>query len=155
MLLYSIPIGAAKFLWKRIWKSIKSPDCFLGKSLSANNLRKRNTYFGELVLQCNGDGEAVCHLFLHCPSWELWDMIFAYFGVCWVMSGGFVDLVACWQGWCGWHWNSEIWKEKAIPHCWKEVPLVERIARNFEGCGQTVLDLKLQCSEPCLNGWQC
>lgn len=59
MLLYSIPIGAAKFLWKRIWKSIKSPDCFLGKSLSANNLRKRNTYFGELVLQCNGDGEAV------------------------------------------------------------------------------------------------
>jgi hypothetical protein len=47
---------------------------------------------------CKADGKSVYHLVLHCPyAKELRDMIFALFGVHWVMPRKVIDLFACWQ----------------------------------------------------------
>jgi hypothetical protein len=47
-------------------------------------------------LLARADGESVDHLLLHCVyAKELWDMIFGWFGISWVMPRA-----DCWQ------WNS-------------------------------------------------
>jgi hypothetical protein len=69
----------------------------LGKILTAENLRKRHIILVSWCCLCKMDGEIVDHLLLHCPfSREVWDMIFALFGVHWVMPGKILDLLACW-----------------------------------------------------------
>jgi hypothetical protein len=83
----------------------------------------------------------VKHLFLHCSMpWELWDTVFSLFGIHQVMPRRVVDLFA-WQGRLGQYWNCEIWR--AIPRFWMWCLWRERNARTFEGCEQTILDLKL------------
>ena len=43
-------------------------------------------------------GETMDHLRLHCSvAREMWDMVFALFGVQWMMLGKVVDLPPCWQ----------------------------------------------------------
>uniref|UniRef100_A0A2N9HTH9 Malic enzyme n=1 Tax=Fagus sylvatica TaxID=28930 RepID=A0A2N9HTH9_FAGSY len=47
---------------------------------------------------CKENGETVDHLLLHCPFLrEVWDMVFALFGVHWVMPWRVIDLIAFWQ----------------------------------------------------------
>jgi hypothetical protein len=53
-----------------------------------------------------------------------------------------VDLFACWQGRFGKLPNSAIWK--GIPRCVMWCLWQEQNTETFEGCGQNVLDLKLQ-----------
>jgi hypothetical protein len=103
---------------------------------------------------CKVDGESVNHLLLHCPYdkelWdtyqkkdkELWDMVFAMFGIQWVMPRRVINLLECWQGRLGQHSNSTIWR--VIPHCLMWCLWRERKVRTFEGCEQSVLELKLQ-----------
>ena len=73
---------------------------------------------------CKENGETVDHLLLHCPFLrEVWDMVFALFGVHWVMPWRVIDLIAFWQGHFGRHRLSAIWK--CIPIClmwciWRE-----------------------------------
>ena len=44
---------------------------------------------------CKRNGETVNHLLLHCPfSKEVWDLVFALFGVQWVMPRRVADLLA-------------------------------------------------------------
>ena len=53
---------------------------------------------------CKADGESVDHLLLHCVyAKELWDVVFAMFGVFWVMPGRVRELFATWQGKMGKH----------------------------------------------------
>jgi hypothetical protein len=48
----------------------------------------------------------VDYLMLHCPfAREVWNMVFDFFGVWWVMPRGVADLLACWQGWFKRHRN--------------------------------------------------
>ena len=71
----------------------------MGKILTADNLRRRRIILVSWYCMCKADGESVYHLVLHCPyAKELWDMIFALFGVHWVMPRRVIDLFACWQG---------------------------------------------------------
>ena len=73
---------------------------------------------------CKCNCETVDHLFLHCPiALELWDMVFGFFGVYWVMPMFVVGLFACWQCQFGHHRNGDIWM--VVPHClmwciWKQ-----------------------------------
>ena len=96
----------------------------LGRILTTDNLRKRNIILVSWCFMCKAYGESVDHLLLHYPfAKELWDLVFAMFGVHWVMSRRVIDLLACWQGSLGQHPSSVIWK--AIPHClmwclWRE-----------------------------------
>ena len=91
---------------------------------------------------CKEDGETVDHLLLHCDfAKELWDMVFVLFGLHWVMPRRVIELFACWQGKFGRHQHINIWR--AIPHCLMWCVWKERNARTFEGCEQTVAELKL------------
>jgi hypothetical protein len=88
-------------------------------------------------------GNQLIIILLHCPyAKELWDMIFALFGIHWVMPKRVIDLFNCWQGSLGRHQNFVIWK--AIPHCLMWCLWRERNARTFEGCELSVVELKLQ-----------
>uniref|UniRef100_A0A2N9G1A5 Reverse transcriptase zinc-binding domain-containing protein n=1 Tax=Fagus sylvatica TaxID=28930 RepID=A0A2N9G1A5_FAGSY len=52
----------------------------------------------KLVLHVQGSWESVNHLLLHCTvAQELWSLIFALFGIAWVMPRGVVDLLSCWS----------------------------------------------------------
>ena len=53
---------------------------------------------------CKVDGESVDHLLLHCAyAKELWDLVFAMFGIAWVMPAIVRDLFDCWLGKMGKH----------------------------------------------------
>ena len=65
---------------------------------------------------CKADGESVDHLLLHCVyAKELWDLVLAMFGMCWVMPGSVREPFASWQGKMGKHLKHMIWR--AVPHC--------------------------------------
>ena len=96
--------------------------------------------------------ESVDHVLHHCPyAKEIWDMVFALFGIQWVMSRSVLALFdCCWQGNLGGHQNIVIWR--AVPHCMMWCLWRERNARTFEGCETSVVDLKLQFYR-CLFDW--
>jgi hypothetical protein len=82
-----VPSRISFFVWVAV----------LGKILTAENLRKRHIILVSWCCLFKRDGETVDHLLLHCPfSWEVWDMVFALFGVQWVMLEKIIDLLACW-----------------------------------------------------------
>ena len=62
-----------------------------------DNLRCRCIILVNWCCMCKTDGESVDHLLIHSPyAKELWDMVFAMFGVHWVMPRRVIDLFACW-----------------------------------------------------------
>jgi hypothetical protein len=92
---------------------------------------------------CKVDGEFVDHLLLNCSFAKgLWDMIFATFGIQWVMPRRVVEILACWQGSLGHHQNIVI--SKAILHCVMWCVWREHNARTFEGCDLSIVELKTQ-----------
>ena len=123
--------GAGSFPWKSIWKT-KAPlrvafflwSAALGRILTADNLRCRGIILVSWCYMCKADGESVDHLLLHCSyAKELWDMIFVFFGIHWVMPRHVIDLFDCWQGSLRRHQNLVLWR--VIPHClmwclWRE-----------------------------------
>lgn len=48
---------------------------------------------------CKKDYEFINHLFLYCEATRsLWNEIFVWKGIDWVMPKAVVDLLACWKG---------------------------------------------------------
>jgi hypothetical protein len=142
--------GTGSFPWKSIWKSKVPPriafftwTAALGKILTAENLRRRGIVLGSWCCMCKASGESVEHLLLHCPyAKEMWDMVFALFGIQWVMPRGVLALFECWQGNFGGHQNIVVWR--AVPHCVMWCLWRERNRRIFEDCESSIVDLKLQ-----------
>jgi hypothetical protein len=95
--------GTGSFPWKSIWKSKVPPriafftwTAALGKILTAENLRRRGIVLVSRCCMCKASGESVEHLLLHCPyAKEIWDMVFALFGIQWVMPRGVLALLEC------------------------------------------------------------
>ena len=88
----------------------------MGRILTAENLRRRRVTIVSWYCMCKADGESVDHLLLHCVyAKDLWDLVFAMFGISWVMPGSVRDLFACWIGKMGKHPIHMIWR--AVPHC--------------------------------------
>ena len=79
---------------------------------------------------CSHCGETVDHLLLHCEmAYRLWNFVFKYFGLSWVIPRSIPDLLFGWWNWLGKH-SSQIWN--LVPLCilwfiWKE-----RNRRTFE-----------------------
>ena len=91
---------------------------------------------------CECNDESVDHLWLHCPiALDLRSMILGLFGVYWVMPKSVVELLACWQGLFGCHWNGHIWI--FIPHCLMWCIWRERNSKSFEDIESSMPDLKL------------
>uniref|UniRef100_A0A2N9FSF4 Reverse transcriptase zinc-binding domain-containing protein n=1 Tax=Fagus sylvatica TaxID=28930 RepID=A0A2N9FSF4_FAGSY len=91
---------------KSIWKAKVPPrvafftwTAALGRILTVENLRRRHVILVSWCCMCKADGESVDHLLLHCVyAKELWDLVLAMFGMCWVMPGSVRELLAAWQG---------------------------------------------------------
>ena len=91
---------------------------------------------------CKQEGESVNHLLLHCSmARELWTLVLSLFGVHQVMPKRVLDLLACWKGRFGRHWNGDIWN--AIPLCMRWIIWKERNCRTFEGIKQSMMAVKL------------
>ena len=143
---------------KIIWKSKVPPrvaffswTAALGKILTADNLRKRHIVLVSWCCMCKAAGESMDHLLLHCSyAKELWDLVFAMFGVHWVMLRRVIDLFVCWQRRLGSQQRSVIWR--AVPHCLMWCIWKERNARTFEGCEKSIVELKLYFMR-CLSEW--
>jgi hypothetical protein len=137
------------FPWKSIWKAKVPPrvafftwTAALGRILTAENLRRRHIILVSWCCMCKADGESIDHLLLHCVyAKELWDLVLAMFGMCWVMPGSVRELLAAWQGKMGKHPKHIIWR--AAPHCVMWCLWRERNMRIFEDCEQHVDELKL------------
>ena len=107
------------------------------KILTAENSKKWNIILVSWCCLCKENGETVDHLLLHCPfSKEIWDLVFALFGLQWLMPRKVIDLLACWQGYFGWDWHRAIWR--CIPHCWTWCVWRERNNRSLERCERSV-----------------
>ena len=90
---------------------------------------------------CKKSGESVNHLLLHCPfAYDLWSMVWALFGLQWVMPHGVSDLFSSWQGSFGGHRSIDLWR--AVPHCVLWCIWRERNSRCFEGKERSTSDLK-------------
>jgi hypothetical protein len=64
-------------------------DSRFGEDFNVDNLRRRHIVLVSWCCMCKADGESVDHLLLHCSyAKELWDLVFAMFGVHWVMPVG-------------------------------------------------------------------
>ena len=103
--------GEGWFPWKSIWKAKVPPrvafftwTAALGKILTAENLRRRHITLVSWCYMCKANGESVDHLLLHYVyAKELWDLVLAVFGMCWVMPCSVRELFATWQGKMGKH----------------------------------------------------
>ena len=62
-------------------------------------------------------------------------------GVYWVMPKSVVELLACWQGWFGYHRNDHTWM--VIPHCMIWCIWREWNSMSFEDTESSIPDLKL------------
>jgi hypothetical protein len=141
--------GEDCFPWKSIWKAKVPPwvaffswTAALGRILTEENLRRRRVIIVSWCCLCKMDGESVDHLLLHCAyANELWDLVFAMFGISWVMPARVRDLFDCWLGKMGKYPIHMIWR--AVPHCLMWCLWRERNLRTFEGCEQHVAELKL------------
>ena len=90
---------------------------------------------------CKCNGESVDHLLLQCPTASnLHSLILGLFGVYWVMPKSVFELLACWEGQFGHHWNGHIWM--VIPHCLMWCIWRERNNRSFEDMESFMPDLK-------------
>ena len=115
--------GEGCFPWQSIWQAKVPPrvaffswTAALERILTGDNLRRRSVILVSWCCMCKADEETVNHLLLHCSyAKEIWDMVFAMFGVLWVMPCGVGELFACWQGKMGKHPKHLIWR--AVLHC--------------------------------------
>jgi hypothetical protein len=145
--LLSSPIQSS-FPWKSIWKvNVPSRVAFfvwtatLGKSLTLDNLRKRNIIVMDWCSMCKTAGESIDHLFLHCMvATELWRALLQLFGVEWVMPGSVKDMLGSWRGQKGNRTSIQIWR--MAPLCLMWCVWRERNARCFEDCETGLSNLK-------------
>ena len=115
--------------------------CLLGENLNSRELSKRNIILVSWCCLCKENGVTFDYLLLHCPFLkEIWDLVFALFGLQWLMPRKVIDLLACWQGYIGWDWHRAIWRR--IPHCFTWCVWRERNNRSLEGCEWSVSNQK-------------
>ena len=69
----------------------------LGKILTTENLWYKGVAVVDWCYMCKKSGELVNHLLLHCPiAYDLWSMVWALFGLQWVMLHGVSALFSSW-----------------------------------------------------------
>jgi hypothetical protein len=90
------------------WMAVRS------KTPTIDNLRRRGMIVVNRCWLCELDGESVDHLLLHCGAANaLWNAIFSWFGLCWVMPRLVRESFTYW--WMGGCTRSAV--------VWKMIPL--------------------------------
>lgn len=136
------------FTWRLVWQLKVPPrvaffswSALLGMILTTDDFRKRCIIGLDLYYMCKRCKESVDHLLLHFPiAFELWSLVFCMFGLDWVMPHKVFELFESWQGKFGQHHNIDF--RRLVPHYLMWCIWSERNARCFEGCEQSLLEIK-------------
>ena len=100
---------------------------------------------------CKKSEESVNHLLLHCPiASELRSMVWALFGLLWVMLQSVTDLFSSSQDSFGRHQSINLWR--AVPHCVLWCIWQEHNSRCFEVKERSISEIKSLLLQPCWIG---
>jgi hypothetical protein len=114
------PKRVAFFMWTVTW----------GRILTCDNLRRRGFVMVGWCCVCKSVDETMDHLFLHCwVARQLWNCIFQYVGIDWVLSSHVSDGFFSWWNWFG-RRSSGVWN--LILSCLMWIIWRERNNRTFE-----------------------
>ena len=125
------------FPWKGIW-GVKAPprvSFFMwtvawGWILTCDNLKKKGFVLASWCCMCKNAEETVDHLLLHCwVARQLWNFVFLFVGIDWVLLLHVSNLLFGWWNWFGKR-SSGVWN--LIPSCLMWTIWRERNKRTFE-----------------------
>ncbi|RVW42952.1 hypothetical protein CK203_076318 [Vitis vinifera] len=114
-------------LWKETKDgifSVKSLYAFWGKVLTLDQLKKRGRCLANRCFLCCEEEESIDHILIQCSKARvLWELLFALFGVTWVLPYSVRDTLSGWSGFNMGKKRRKVWK--AAPSCifwtvWKE-----------------------------------
>ncbi|RVX19039.1 Transposon TX1 uncharacterized 149 kDa protein [Vitis vinifera] len=102
----SVPSKVCFFAWEASW----------GKVLTMDQFKKRGWAVANRCFLCCEEEESIDHILIHCSkARDLWDLLFALFGVCWVLPSSARETLVEWRGFMLGKKHSKVWK--AAPLC--------------------------------------
>ncbi|RVX20512.1 Transposon TX1 uncharacterized 149 kDa protein [Vitis vinifera] len=102
----SVPSKVSFFAWEASW----------GKVLTMDQLKKRGWAVANRCFICCEEEESIDHILIHCSKARaLWDLLFALFGVCWVLPYSARETLIEWRGFMLGKKHRKVWK--AAPLC--------------------------------------
>ncbi|RVX20110.1 putative ribonuclease H protein [Vitis vinifera] len=102
----SVPSKVSFFAWEASW----------GKVLTMDQLKKRGWAVANRCFMCCEEEESIDHILIHCSKARaLWDLLFALFGVCWVLPYSARETLIEWRGFMLGKKHRKVWK--AAPLC--------------------------------------
>ena len=139
--------GGGVGLWRRFWDPYIPPRvmvfCWLvrkEKILTRDKLRRRNHFIVNGCPMRSRDEETAHHLFLHCNlARNVWMILFARFGISWVMPWSVEDLFQLWYFKCRFACDRILWTFLLYAFLWKV--WLERNNRIFKNNGRIVEDI--------------
>ena len=85
----SVPTKVSFFAWEASW----------GKVLTLDQLKKRGRALANRCFLCCEEEESIDHIPMHCSKARvLWELLFALFGVTWVLPFSVRDTLIEWKG---------------------------------------------------------
>ncbi|RVW78924.1 putative ribonuclease H protein [Vitis vinifera] len=102
----SVPSKVCFFAWEASW----------GKVLTMDQLKKRGWAVANRCFLCCEEEESIDHILIHCSKARvLWELLFALFGVCWVLPSSARETLIEWRGFMLGKKHRKVWK--AAPLC--------------------------------------
>ncbi|WJZ80362.1 hypothetical protein VitviT2T_000290 [Vitis vinifera] len=98
--------GSARFPSSLIWNANVQPkisffvwEATWGKALTLDKVQKRGWALANRCFLCLENEETIDHLLLHCSRTKvLWDLLFTFFGVSWVLPYSVKETLLSWHG---------------------------------------------------------
>ena len=109
-----MPTKVSFFAWEAYW----------GKVLTFDQLKKRGRSLANRCFLCGMEEESIDHILIQCSKARgLWELLFALFGVTWVLPSLVRDTLSGWSGFKLGKKRRKVWN--AAPLCifwavWKE-----------------------------------
>ena len=109
-----VPTKVSFFAWEAYW----------GKVLTLDQLKKRGRSLANRCFLCGMEEESIDHILIQCSKARgLWELLFALFGVTWVLPSSVRDTLSGWSGFKLGKKRRKVWN--AAPLCifwavWKE-----------------------------------
>ena len=114
------PPRVAFFMWTMAW----------GRILTCDNLKKKGFVLAGWCCMCKNADESENHLLLHCCiTRQLWNFVFKFVRIDWVLPCNASSLLFGWWNWFGKR-SSGVWN--LIPSCYMWTIWRERNNRTFE-----------------------
>ncbi|RVW35945.1 hypothetical protein CK203_090578 [Vitis vinifera] len=97
------------FAWEAMW----------GKALTLDLVQKRGWALANRCFMCLEKEETINHLFLHCSRTRaLWDLLFALFGVSWVLPFSVRETLLSWNGFFMAKNRKKVWRAAPLHIFW-------------------------------------